>query len=285
MRDCPFQTTIEGELSCLFGIAGEHRTTQEICSSCSANTLPNRRNALNACPYLNLRLSISIEDKQIVSKAHCLKKGRPPDCSYCRNAVPIVAKGVVSAGRMDVVAHAFLTKKEKLYQKLAETLAVGRISAKCFISGDSCSKKIEMTRNTIFVALADTTKVENAYQFGIKPALDELGLKPWRAREEKLNIDVMCTICELIQTAEYVLADLSAGRVTVGYELGIAHGLGKETFIIRDGEDIEVSDLKRNEMILYDDYHKLKEEFVQIFSDAAAKLRLSSDQLSANPQR
>lgn len=284
MIDCPFQTNIKGELSCLFGIPGEHRTTQEICSSCSVNTLTSRQNALNACPYLNLRLSISLEDKRIVSRAHCMKKGRLPDCSRCRNAVPIVAKGEVISGHMDVVAHAFLTKKEKLYQKLTEALAVGGIIDRCFLTGESCSKKIEVEGNTIFVALAATAVTEDAYRYAIKPALDELGLIPSRADGEKLDIDAMCKICELIQTAEYVLADLSAGRVNVGYELGIAHGLGKETFIIRDGETSGVSDMRRNEMTLSDDYQKLRQEFVRIFTEATGQSGISNAQLFTSSQ-
>jgi hypothetical protein len=185
---------------------------------------------------------------------------------------------------MDVVAHAFLTKKDKLYQKLAEALAVGGIIDRCFLTGDSCSKKIEVEGNTIFVALAGTVVTEHAYQYGIKPALDELGLIPSRADGAKLDIDAMCKICELIQTAEYVLADLSEGRVNVGYELGIAHGLGKETFIIRDGESSGVSDLKRNEMMLSDDYQKLKQEFVRIFAEATGQSGISGTQLFTSSQ-
>jgi nucleoside 2-deoxyribosyltransferase len=85
----------------------------------------------------------------------------------------------------------------------------------------------------------------------------------------------MCKICGFIQQAEYVLADLSGERVNVGYEIGIAHGLGKETFIIRDKESAEVSDLKRNEMISYDDFEKLQEDFIQMFSDTTGRLTAS----------
>lgn len=275
MENCPFQTNIGEELSCLFGIPGKHRTTQEICRQCFVNTLPSNPDVLNICHYLNLRISISIRDKRLLSKAHCIKKGTTPDCSKCKDAVPVAIKGGVSVGPMDIMAHAFLTKKEKLYEKLVEELEVGSMIPRCFITGGSCSKRIEVERNTIFIALADTPTAENAYKYGILPALENLGLRPLRAKGKKLNIDFMCKICGLIQQSEYVLADLSGGRVNVGYELGIAHGLGKETFVIRDKESAEVSDLKRNEMILYDDYEQLQDEFIQMFSDTTGRLTTS----------
>lgn len=91
----------------------------------------------------------------------------------------------------------------------------------------------------------------------------------------------------MIQKAEYVIADISEEKListqginsdleefsktafNVGYELGIAHGLGKQTIIIRKIGTKEHQDLKRNEAILYsDDYEKLTNDIVKMFTDS-----------------
>jgi len=158
-----------------------------------------------------------------------------------------------------------------IYQKLVEDSKKVGIIPRCFLTGERCSKDIQIEENTIFIALSHSAKAENAYKFGIIPVINELGLKPLRAQDKKLNQDFLCKICELIQKSNYVLVDLSEEKGNVTYEAGLAHGLGKETFIIKSKESSEISDLKRSEMIIYDDLERLKDDFLKMFRDTTGK--------------
>jgi len=136
-------------------------------------------------------------------------------------------------------------------------------SFKCFITGLSkCDKNIIEDKNKIFVAYNyKNTVVDEIINDVIKPLLVEYGLEPVIAKEKKVNFDFMCKICGLIRGSRYLLADISDDNLSVGFELGIAVGLQKDTILMAHMDSKEVGDLKRTEAIRYnDDMKKLKED-------------------------
>lgn len=58
-------------------------------------------------------------------------------------------------------------------------------------------------------------------------------------------------ICKLIQESRYFIADITGLNFNVGFELGIAIGIGRDSIIIADKSSKEASDLKRTEAIKY----------------------------------
>lgn len=290
MLPCGFRDEINSETVCLFGIPGKHITNDKICSSdCpyGNSSNPEGLSFFNICHFLDLRISISNETNQFLDIARCSKFGNQFNCSTCSEGLPIIFKGGISLGGINPHEFEYIRKKESLRKDLLSNLARrNNLMKKCFLTGSECSKNIELTKNSVFIAFRHTQANENVFKYALKPALDELGLTPIRALDFRFNIDFMCKICELIQKSEFVLADISEEKLissdgvnseldqfsktafNVGYELGIAHGLGKDTFIIRKEGTKEHQDLKRNESIIYtDDYDALKNDLIKMFTD------------------
>ena len=65
--------------------------------------------------------------------------------------------------------------------------------------------------------------------------------------------DVLEDIWESINSADYIIADMSSKNPNVMYEIGISHTLGKKTILIsQDQEDIPF-DFRRYRILLYED--------------------------------
>jgi len=290
MLPCPFRQNHCNEQICLFGVPGKHITNDIICSGICGYKLAktaDHSDYFNICHFMDMQLSIDIEKTTIHGMYRCMKFGSTFDCSTCQEVLPIVLKGGISLGGIDPHEFEFVRKKESLRKHLFGGLNMkNTLMRKCFITGGECAKNIIPLKNGVFIAFRHTQANENVFKYGIKPALDTLGLIPIRAKDYMSNIDFMCKICEMIQKSEFVIADISEEKLmsvsgissdldefsktafNVGYELGIAHGLGKQTIILRKIGTKEHQDLKRNEAILYtDDYDKLSKDIVTMFTD------------------
>ena len=143
---------------------------------------------------------------------------------------------------------------------------VGAMMPRCFKTGSSvCANpgvKPESLQQ-VFVAIPFESEYENVYKYGIKPALDSLGLKPWKANEEFQNIDIMCKICGGIQESSMAVIDISNWNVNVLFELGLIYGLGKIAFLIKRKEAEVPVDLSGMIYIPYGEYDKLKENLIR----------------------
>jgi len=145
-----------------------------------------------------------------------------------------------------------------------ETIGFRKNSMKCFLTGtEICHKDIEIKNNWVFVAYDyKNNEIENIIiKKGINPIFKDFGLQAIIAKESKVNYDFMCKICKLIQESNYFLADISDfNNFNVGFELGIAIGMGKDTIIIANENSKEASDIKRTEAIKYkyEDVEKFK---------------------------
>ena len=70
----------------------------------------------------------------------------------------------------------------------------------------------------------------------------------------------MCKICQAIQKSKYVIINISALNPNVMFELGLAYGLGKEVFIIKDKSTVVSTDLKGLEYTEYSHAGELQQE-------------------------
>lgn len=67
----------------------------------------------------------------------------------------------------------------------------------------------------------------------IKPAIEASGLECVRGDSPVRVGDLMQTVWDAILTAGLIVAEVSALNANVFYELGLAHALGKDTFILK----------------------------------------------------
>jgi len=136
----------------------------------------------------------------------------------------------------------------------------------CFKVGVAgCPKQVQLDSQQVFVGMPFRDEFEDAYQYGIHRPLEELGFKVWRADQEPKNIDLMCKICEGLQSSRYAVLNISGWNANVLFELGLAYGLGRETLIIKDRESQVPTDLEGIEYFEYGHSGQLCEKLLQFF--------------------
>ena len=139
---------------------------------------------------------------------------------------------------------------------------LGAMIPRCFKTGGMICANLDAqkpeSKQRVFIGMPFRPEYENLYKHAIKPALDSLGLTPWKANEEIQNIDLMCKVCGGIQISGSAIIDISDWNPNVLFELGIIYGLGKEAFIIKHRDAKAPVDLEGMIHIPYDDYEKLK---------------------------
>jgi hypothetical protein len=136
----------------------------------------------------------------------------------------------------------------------------------CFKVGVAgCPKQVQLDSQQVFVGMPFRAEFEDAYEYGIRRPLDELGLRVWRADQEPKNIDLMCKICEGLQSSRYAVLNISGWNANVLFELGLAYGLGRETLIIKDRKSQVPADLRGIEYFEYGHSGELREKLLQFF--------------------
>jgi hypothetical protein len=129
---------------------------------------------------------------------------------------------------------------------------------KCFKTGvDSCSVNPVYDKNKAFIAMPFDEAYTDAYEYGIKLALKNLGMTYYRADSDVANVDIMCKICREIQSCRVVIANISSLNPNVMLELGLAYGIGKNVMIIKDKNTKNISDLGCIEYIGYSHAYEL----------------------------
>ena len=137
---------------------------------------------------------------------------------------------------------------------------------RCFKTGlDNCPKDVNISPNMVFVAMPFRASYQDLYKYAIRPALEEMQLKIWKADEKISNIDMMCKICQGIQESSYVLANITDWNANVLFEMGLAYGLGKNVILIKDRKEQVPVDIKGLEYIDYENIDELKRNIMTFF--------------------
>jgi hypothetical protein len=140
----------------------------------------------------------------------------------------------------------------------------------CFKMGvTGCPKRVQHDPQQVFVGMPLRDEFEDAYEYGIRRPLERLGLKVWRPDKEPMNIDLMCKICEGLQSSRYAVLNISGWNANVLFELGLAYGLGRETLIIKDRESQVPTDLKGIQYFEYGHSGELREKLLEFFRKSA----------------
>ncbi len=170
---------------------------------------------------------------------------------------------------IDIYDEKFVKLKKEVKEKIIYVKELKPM--KCFlIDTPTCNKKIIEQPTWVFQSYDYKDKdIEKAIINGINPILSNYNLIPKPAKDFKKRHDYMCKICQMIQESKFFLADLSNPNTSVGIELGLAFGTGKETILMTNKNPNETSDLKRNELIIYsvENISKLQLDFLQVLQD------------------
>jgi hypothetical protein len=131
----------------------------------------------------------------------------------------------------------------------------------CFkIGRKGCPLNPTEKKSRIFVAMPFDDDYKDSYEYGIKLVLDQKGIEHYKADNEIKNKDIMCKICNEIQSCGKVIVNISGLNANVMLELGLAYGLGKEVIVIKDKKTTTISDLGSIEYIEYAHAHDLQQK-------------------------
>ena len=106
--------------------------------------------------------------------------------------------------------------------------------------------------NTCFVVMPFDSLFKAEYDWVIRPAVEELGLKCVRGDEIYSKPQVMADVWNSIRKSRLVIAELTNRNANVFYEVGLAHAIGKPIILLTRNDDDVTSDLKSLRYRLYD---------------------------------
>ena len=119
-------------------------------------------------------------------------------------------------------------------------------------------------QNLVFVIMPFLPDMEPIYE-GIASAANEVGLRAMRVKDLEGDYRITDKIIEMIQSARFLVADLSHERPNVYFELGYARGLGKLVVTIaRKGSTIHF-DVKDWKYLEYVDSRTLERDLKKRF--------------------
>ena len=132
---------------------------------------------------------------------------------------------------------------------------------RCFIIGDDCPVKIDSQKYLFFVGMPFNDQHVESYQGGIKAMLNRHGVdtdkKLFKADEQYSNHGILCKICRGIQESQNIIINISDQNPNVMFELGLAYGLNKNVFLIKDKDSAVISDLNGLEYTSYSNAEEL----------------------------
>jgi len=90
-----------------------------------------------------------------------------------------------------------------------------------------------------FVAMWFDASMDDAYERGIKPAIEAAGYRPYRIKEVEHNNKICDEILAEIRRSRFVVAEFTGNRGGVYFEAGFAMGLERPVVWIVRAEDLE----------------------------------------------
>ena len=126
---------------------------------------------------------------------------------------------------------------------------------RCFKIGHRCPHEIDSQKYLFFVGMPFDDRYVDSYQLGIKAMLEQHGIdtanKVFKADEQYSNGDILCKICKAIQESQNIIINISEQNPNVMFELGLAYGINKNVFLIKDDMSAVISDLRGLEYTSY----------------------------------
>lgn len=119
---------------------------------------------------------------------------------------------------------------------------------------------IEAPKKTVFVAMPFSPNFEDVYQFGIYQTVRKCGYVCEKVDESFYSGSIVDRIVTGIESADFVIADLTEERPNVYLEVGFAWGLKKPVLLVaREGQRLHF-DLSHHKCIFYPTIVRLAEQ-------------------------
>ena len=111
-------------------------------------------------------------------------------------------------------------------------------------------RNFEIENDLCFVLMPFHEPFDAIYDEHIKPVLEKK-FRPRRADTIFRSSEIIEDIWEYINKAKFIIADVTGKNPNVFYELGIAHTVGKEVFIITQNDEDVPFDVKHRRFFKY----------------------------------
>ncbi len=142
-----------------------------------------------------------------------------------------------------------------------------------YVRQDAVGMRELVRWNAAFVVMRFTEFDENAhaYEYGIQPALKDVGLACVRADENPPHGTILDSVCKGIRSSRFVIVKVDEQNLNVFFELGYALGLDKDVLLISEQSLIGhlPTDLNNWTCLTYTkgDYKGLRNAIVNFFKD------------------
>jgi len=117
----------------------------------------------------------------------------------------------------------------------------------------------EIFKKSVFVMMPFDEAMDDLYVYGIRGCAEKLGLKCIRVDEIEHNSNIINEIKDRIKKSEYLIGEMSKPNKNVYYEVGYAHGLGKEVILLTNNTEEIPFDLKSENHIVYKNIKELEQ--------------------------
>jgi len=123
----------------------------------------------------------------------------------------------------------------------------------------------------VIMRFSQNDENDNAYKYGVKLGLTDIGLKVRRADDTVQSSQILDKVFQHIKTSRFIVAKVDTENLNVYFELGAAMGVSKEVLLISESTLIVnlPSDLRNWECLTYNkgDYEQLRNRIVQFYKN------------------
>lgn len=155
-----------------------------------------------------------------------------------------------------------------------ETTTIRRQTLTSFLKQSGVSESdLEIQDDFVFVLTPFHQRFEETYE-SISKACREIGLVCSRGDEQQISGDLMPHILRNIVKARIIIANVDGRNANVFYELGISHGLDKQTIIVTSGNPGELEvDLRTKKLIVHSSPEELVNKLQKELARSVVKLK------------
>jgi hypothetical protein len=115
----------------------------------------------------------------------------------------------------------------------------------------------------VFVAMPFAPDFEDTFHYGIRGAARATGFLVERADKEAITGDILDWVKERIESATYVIADLSGANANVYLEVGYAWGREKRTILLIQNPDDLKFNVQQQKVIVYNSISDLEQKLTK----------------------
>lgn len=142
-----------------------------------------------------------------------------------------------------------------------------------YVRSEAIGKPILFDEDAAFIVMrfSENDENDNAYLYGINPALAKLKVKCIRADNQLSAGQLLEKIRKSIENSRFVIVKVDSNNLNVYFELGLAMGFNKEVLLISENELVLQlpTDLRNWECLTYSkgNYAELKNKIIKFFVD------------------